>query len=151
MTPRRIEFTVIGVPQPQGSARAFIRGNHAIVTHDNPQTTNWRHTIATQAQSVARNELFLGPVALRVTFRLPRPISLPKKVSHHVRKPDLDKLIRAIGDGLTGTVFVDDKQIVELHAAKVYTSGARPPSAHIVVETASAFDQADFLADVVER
>jgi Holliday junction resolvase RusA-like endonuclease len=87
--------------------------------------------------------LFLDAVSLSITFRMPRPISLPKKRQHHTTKPDLDKLVRAIGDGLTGVVILDDKQIVELHARKIYTSGARPPSAHIVVETAALPDLVD--------
>ena len=110
------------------------------VTSDNPRVKGWRQVVAEQAQAAVGGELFLGPVVLTVTFRLPRPDSLPKKTHHHTRKPDLDKLIRAIGDGLTGVVFVDDKQVVDLHARKIYTSGARPPSAHIVVEAADLPD-----------
>lgn len=152
MTRRRIAFTVIGVPQPQGSAQAFVpfawakaavrqkRAPRAIVTHDNPKVRGWRQVVAEQAQAVVGGELFLGPVVLTVTFRLPRPESLPKKTHHHTKAPDLDKLVRAIGDGLAGVVFVDDKQIVDLHARKVYTSGARPPSAFIVVEAADLPD-----------
>jgi Holliday junction resolvase RusA-like endonuclease len=152
MTRRRIAFTVIGIPQPQGSATAFVpyawartavrqkRAPRAIVTHDNPKVRGWRQLVAEQAQTVVGEALFLGPVVLTVTFRLPRPISLPKKTHHHTTTPDLDKLVRAIGDGLSGVVLLDDKQIVDLHARKVYTSGARPPSASIVVEDADLPD-----------
>lgn len=146
---RRIAFVVLGVPQPQGSAKAFVpyawakaavrakTTPRAIVTHDNPRVKGWQQLVAEQAQSVVGDgALFLGPVVLTVTFRLPRPISLPKHVRHHTKTPDLDKLVRAIGDGLSGVVFLDDKQIVDLHARKIYTSGARPPLASIVVEAA---------------
>lgn len=148
MTRRRIAFTVLGVAQPQGSATAFVpyawarsavrqkRAPRAIVTHDNPKVRGWRQLVAEQAQEVVGEELFLGAVVLTVTFRLPRPESMPKKVLHHTKTPDLDKLVRAIGDGLSGVVFLDDKQIVDLHARKIYISGAQPPSARIVVEAA---------------
>ena len=35
-----------------------------------------------------------------------------------VQRPDLDKLIRSTLDGLTGAVFVDDSQVVAVHASK---------------------------------
>jgi Holliday junction resolvase RusA-like endonuclease len=148
----RIEFTVLGVAQPQGSARAFVpfkwaaaavhrkQAPRAIVTHDNPRVKGWRQLVAEQAQIVMGDGEFIGPVVLTVTFRLPRPVSLPKKTKHHTKQPDLDKLVRAIGDGLSGVVFLDDKQVVDLHARKVYVAGARPPSAHVVVETAAPPD-----------
>lgn len=153
MTRRRVAFTVLGVAQPQGSAKAYVMGRgrnaHAIVTHDNPNVRGWRQVVAEQAQTVIGDELFLEAVVLTVTFRLPRPESLPKKTRHHTKLPDLDKLVRAIGDGLTGVVFLDDKQIVDLHARKIYTSGARPPSAHIIVEAADLpdVDAPDLFAD----
>lgn len=144
MTRRRIAFRVIGVPQAQGSAQPFLtwHGKHpqARVRHDNPKLKGWRQVVAEQAQGVIGDELFTGPVVLTVVFRLPRPDGLPKRTLHHVKQPDLDKLVRAIGDGLTNVVFVDDKQIVDLHARKVYTSGAQPPSAWIVVEAADLPD-----------
>lgn len=152
MTPRRIAFTVIGVPQPQGSAKAYVpfpwaaaavrrkRSPRAIIVHDNPRVKGWRQLVAEQAQDAVGDEMFLGPVVLTVIFRLPRPESLPKKVHHHTKAPDLDKLVRAIGDGLSGVAFLDDKQIVDLHARKQYTSGARPPAAFIVVESAASSD-----------
>jgi Holliday junction resolvase RusA-like endonuclease len=160
-TRRRIEFTVTGVAQPQGSARAFVpfkwaaaavrrkQAPRAIVTHDNPKTKGWQQLVAEQAQDAVGDQLFLGPVVLTVTFRLPRPESLPKRTHHHTKLPDLDKLVRAIGDGLSGVVFLDDKQIVDLHARKIYTSGARPPSAHVVVEAAAPPDPEtlDLLSD----
>jgi Holliday junction resolvase RusA-like endonuclease len=158
---RRITFTVIGVAQPQGSAKAFVpfawardavrrkQAPRAIVTHDNPRVKGWQQLVAEQAQTVVGDALFLGPVVLTVTFRLPRPESLPKTTRHHTKLPDLDKLVRAIGDGLSGVVFLDDKQIVDLHARKIYTSGARPPSATVVVEAADLpnHDAPDLFAD----
>jgi Holliday junction resolvase RusA-like endonuclease len=149
--PRRIDFVVLGIAQPKGSARAFVplkwakaavatgRAPRAIVTHDNPQTKGWQQLVAEQAQTVvADGALFLGPVVLTVTFRLPRPASLPQKVRHHTKKPDLDKLVRGIEDGLTGIVYLDDKQVVDLYARKVYVVGTAAPSVRIVVEEAAA-------------
>ena len=35
-------------------------------------------------------------------------------------KPDLDKLIRAVLDGLTGVAYVDDSQVILIQATKTY-------------------------------
>jgi Holliday junction resolvase RusA-like endonuclease len=34
--------------------------------------------------------------------------------------PDLDKLIRSVGDSLTGTIIRDDSRIVIIQAQKIY-------------------------------
>jgi Holliday junction resolvase RusA-like endonuclease len=34
--------------------------------------------------------------------------------------PDLDKLIRSVGDSLSGTVIRDDSRIIAIHAQKLY-------------------------------
>jgi Holliday junction resolvase RusA-like endonuclease len=145
---RRVTFRVAGIAQPKGSAKAFVplkwaktavaqgRAPRAIVTQDNPQSKGWEQLVAEQAQQVVGDALFLGPVVLTVTFHLPRPISLPKRTRHHTKQPDLDKLVRAIGDGLTGVVFLDDKQVVDLHARKCYADYPQGPHATITLEDA---------------
>lgn len=145
---RRVTFDVIGNPQPKGSAKAFVpkawadlahkqgRAPRAIVTTDNPKAKGWQQLVAEQAQTVAGGGVFLGPTVLTVTFHLPRPISLPRKTRHHLTLPDLDKLVRCVGDALTDVLVLDDKQIVELHARKAYTDPDAAPYAHIVLEDA---------------
>jgi Holliday junction resolvase RusA-like endonuclease len=45
--------------------------------------------------------------------------------------PDLDKLLRAIGDALTiAGVFADDSRIIEINASKSFAD-QRPPGVHI--------------------
>jgi len=34
--------------------------------------------------------------------------------------PDIDKLLRAVSDALTGVGYMDDAQIVEVYASKIY-------------------------------
>lgn len=40
-----------------------------------------------------------------------------------ITKPDEDKLARAVQDALTGSIVVDDSQVVSSHVAKAYTAG----------------------------
>ena len=57
---------------------------------------------------------------MKLTFLLPRPKSLPKKVVHHIKKPDCDNLIKAAKDALKGICYKDDSQIIEIYAIKKY-------------------------------
>lgn len=138
MTDGTIDFDVRGTPVPQGSARAFVFGRHAAVTHDNRNTTQWRHLVASVAQEHAPPELWTGPVRLCLSFRLDRPLSEPTMAGrgrkrHPIRtwpdrSPDLDKLVRAVGDALTGILFKNDAQVVEIVASKDWG----PPGVRIV-------------------
>ena len=63
--------------------------------------------------------IFTGPVAVDIVFYLARPKTV-KRVMPHTR-PDLDQLSRAVLDALpVAGVWVDDAQVVNLHAVKVY-------------------------------
>lgn len=128
---------VLGTPVPQGSARAFMVGKvkpHAVVTHDNAETMPWRDSVKAHARKV------VGPVIqyprpigvhLAVEFVMPRRASAPKCTPKHTRKPDLDKLVRSVGDALTGVVYEDDSQIVSLDASKREADAGEQPRASI--------------------
>lgn len=151
MDRRRVSFQVAGIAQPKGSTRAFVpKGwTRPVITNANPKSKGWQQLVAEQAQTVAKDGLFMGPVVLTVTFHLPRPQSLPKRVLHHTKKPDLDKLVRNTKDALKGVLYGDDAQVVDLHARKTYAAVAAAPCAHITLEEAVAPDpvQADLVAD----
>ena len=75
-------------------------------------------------------------MSLTVRFYLPRPKSLPKRVTEHTKKPDLDKLLRAVLDACTtGGVWRDDSQVATIHARKVYAGDADLVGCDIVVHT----------------
>jgi Holliday junction resolvase RusA-like endonuclease len=137
---RSVTFRTIGIARPKGSLRAFLRRGSVtpIVTHDNPKLIGWEQLVRVQAQHVAYEGLFTGPVAVAIVFRLPRPASLPARVRHHVRKPDIDKLARAVLDALTGVLFVDDRSVVDLRVRKCYVAPDRAPEACITVLEAAA-------------
>lgn len=126
-----IAISVRGKPTPQGSHKAFVVGGRARITDSNKNLRAWRDLVAACAQSVAPDELLEGPIRVEIEFLLARPKSLPKKIPDwwHVKKPDVDKLTRAILDALTGIVFRDDSQVVEVVARKSYGT----PGAEIVI------------------
>lgn len=136
MTP--IAITVVGIPQAQGSARAFMPkgGRFPVVTSSNPKLRGWRHLVADaagRAVAAAGVSVMDGPVRVVAEFYLPRPKSLGKKSAPHVKAPDLDKLQRSLGDALSGVVMRDDSQIVGWKVSKFYAAVGEAPHAVIVV------------------
>jgi Holliday junction resolvase RusA-like endonuclease len=80
---------------------------------------------------------------LQLHFYFPRPASHYRKDGVHLRgsaplemfvRPDLDKLIRAIGDALMDAgVLRDDSQLAGIDAEKEYAEPGTAPGAQIVV------------------
>jgi crossover junction endodeoxyribonuclease RusA len=57
-------------------------------------------------------------VVLEFTFRKPK--GAPKRRTWPVVKPDIDKLIRATLDSLSGILYADDAQVVQVSSDKIY-------------------------------
>lgn len=114
-------FHVQGIPVQQGSVRAF--GSR--VVHDNKaELKSWRYAVAVSAQAAGIRP---ADAALKVnlTFTFIRHKSVTaKKRPHPNVKPDLDKLVRAVLDALTGVAWRDDAQVVAIEAVKVYGDAA---------------------------
>lgn len=125
-------FVVYGSPVAQGRPRFFRRGNF-VGAYDPDKSRDWKRTVMAQAleQLGGQAEIHDGPLTLKLFFHLPRPKSLPKKVQHHIKKPDADNLAKAIKDALRGVVYRDDSQIVALEVRKAYGD---PPRVLIGVE-----------------
>jgi Holliday junction resolvase RusA-like endonuclease len=129
--PEVIGFTVYGAPVPQGSKRIF-RGN--IVDMAPQRLRSYRQDIHIAAQqAMDGREVFSMPVGVTVTFFIPRPKNHfgtgrnaeKRKASAPLapaKPPDIDKLGRAVLDGMTGAVFRDDAQVVSLHLMKVWAN-----------------------------
>lgn len=129
---------VPGAPAPQGSKRHVGRG---ILVESSKAVGPWRERVALAAHSHARG-LLGGPVSVDLTFVLPRPKSAPKRTTPPaVKRPDLDKLARAILDALTGVWFADDSAVVSLFASKRLAEIEEPPGVHITITTAEEAQQ----------
>jgi Holliday junction resolvase RusA-like endonuclease len=118
-----IRFEVQGQPAPQGSKRHVGNGR---MVEQSKAVIPWRQDVKAAAQAAmgwGQQPPLQGPVALAVTFALPKPASAPKrKRTWPARRPDLDKLLRSTLDALTGVVFADDGQVVSVQAAKAYVN-----------------------------
>lgn len=116
-----IEFEVYGVPIPQGSKNVY-RGR--LVEAQGAKLKIWREEVKTTAGQHYTGELLEGPIRLEVTFWMPRPKTVKRELP--TVPPDADKLLRAVNDSLTGTIFVDDAQVVECHLQKRYADERMP-------------------------
>ena len=138
----RVEFVVLGEPVPQGSKTVIQqKGRRPRLIEDNPLTGPWRQAVAAAASTaMAGRRPLEGPLELRVTFVFRRPVGhfgtgrnagrLKASAPLYVpKRPDADKLLRAIGDAITAIVCRDDAQLVIVHAEKHYGQ----PCAHVVV------------------
>ena len=112
------QYTILGIPRPQGRPRFFRKGNF-VGTYDPKESRQYKDNVS--AQLVAQNPVLIeGPIWIRVTFYLPRPKTLPKKVMHHTKKPDVDNLIKGVFDACKGILWHDDAQVVLLQCLKCY-------------------------------
>jgi Holliday junction resolvase RusA-like endonuclease len=119
-----VSLSVIGDPASQGS-HAIMQGR--IVQVNSKKHKAWRNAITQTALATlpADWEPIDEPCELTVNFYMPKPASVKRSLP--TVSPDLDKLIRAVGDSLTDSgVVVDDSRIVRISARKLYAIGIEP-------------------------
>ena len=116
-----ISFQVHGLPVPQGSTRSWVVNGKPVITSAAKGLSTWRRLVADVAQRYAPEEPWEGPVGIELHFGIPKPKSAPKrKRVWPDKRPDLDKLTRAVLDALTYVVYADDSQVVNIRATKDY-------------------------------
>lgn len=113
-----IQFRAEGIPVPQGSMKVI---NGRILHSQGSALAVWRSTIAWSAKQAGAIPI-ADPIIIILLFTMPRPKTV--KRAYPSVAPDLDKLIRASLDALTGVAYLDDGQVVEVQAKKRY--GATP-------------------------
>jgi len=150
MTP--VVIRVSGRPAPQGSKRHVGNGR---MVEMSKAVGPWREAVRAETQlemwTQGRGGSPLeGPVAVRLRFWLTRPAShygtgrnkavvKPSAPRRPAGRPDVDKLARAVLDGLTmGGAFADDSQVVDLQASKWYVTDGDAAGCVITVEVPGA-------------
>ena len=120
-SPTVIRFQVHGLPIAQGSQRSWLVNGKPVITSSAKGLASWRRLVADVAQRFAPEQPWEGPVEISLDFGIPKPKSAPK--TRRVwpdKRPDVDKLCRAVFDALTYVIFADDSQVVKLQATKEY-------------------------------
>jgi crossover junction endodeoxyribonuclease RusA len=145
--PRTLRFFVPGTPATKGNMRAFNAGGRVKITEKKTTgLTTWLHAINDEARRVRGDqEPFTGPLSVELWFWLQRPASEPKRRRTwptKARSGDVDKLARAALDAMTGVLFADDAQVVNLVVGKDFADDPfkprRSPGVDIDVTEVSA-------------
>lgn len=121
-----IQFKVFGVPVPQGSKRQFlVNGKPRMVEAAGSRHATWRDQVATAAHlAYHEHGQQTGPLGVTIDARFPMPAS--RKAADRKRgwmwkttAPDIDKLARAVLDGLQESgLIVNDSNVVRLFVYK---------------------------------
>lgn len=144
-----VRFVIPGVPVGKGSVCAFpIRRKDgrlsAVVTQDKT-TINWVATARLAAERAWARSPLGGAIQLRACFWFPRPNChykshrpgpgrlKPTAPIYHTRKPDEDKLQRALRDALTGVIYRDDSQIAVAYGEKRYADFGEMPRTEVEI------------------
>ena len=121
---------VPGDAAPQGSKRHVGNGR---MIESSAALGPWRERVALAAHQHGY-QLHTGAVSVDLAFIQKRPVSTPKtRTPPAIKRPDLDKLARAILDALTGIAFADDSQVTELCCRKRLAEIGETPGVRIFV------------------
>jgi Holliday junction resolvase RusA-like endonuclease len=138
-------MTVYGTPIGQGNldavpkrvgtnpatGKAILDWTRPRLVHQNAKDLKpWRQSVSLSAlEARGRHREIDRECAVRVdiVFYFQRPKSLPKCRTRQITKPDIDRLVRATLDALTGIAFADDAQVDETHLWKRFAGGVADP------------------------
>jgi Holliday junction resolvase RusA-like endonuclease len=139
MTAQALAMTVYGVPAPKGSRTLGRRRDGSTFTRPASNREHaWVEAVARQAtwlRSQPRRPLLEPPYAVALEFYLARPAH---PAHGHPTRGDVDKLARAVLDGLVrGGLISDDRHVVELAARKAWAATPAGACCRIQVRGAS--------------
>lgn len=140
----QVVINVAGIAAGMGSKRIFHYGGRPVIGDDNGKKRRaWANAVRAEAAAAMQGrDLLTMPVGLFVVFRFTRPAGhfgtgrnhdqlRASAPIEHAQSPDLDKLLRCVGDALTSIVYRDDRQVCHITASREWTLG--PAGASIVV------------------
>ena len=143
-----IRLFVSGTPKGQPRPRAFAR-NGMVRMYDPGTAEGWKSQIAEafRDELTLTDEVIMEPVAVSLSFRMPRPKKHFRtgKHSHELRPdapvlyaktPDADNLAKAVLDALTVLgLWKDDAQVVDLHVTKRWVDLGQPSGCLVTIES----------------
>ena len=122
------KFFVPGIARTAGNHKTF----QGRIVHARPETKMWMDKIGWYfLQKYGRPCLITGAVVLELMFTLPRRKGdygtgrnagklKPSAAKYPIVSPDMDKMLRAVQDGLTKIAYRDDSQVVFAKIGKRY-------------------------------
>ena len=116
---RKISFVIPGIAVPWHRPQQARRFG-LFHTYKHNADRRWQGDVRKYAMANRPVPVPVGPVVLDVQFVLPRPKSLSKNVTWHIKKPDLDNLVKSVKDAMNGIMYKDDAQVAEEIVEKRY-------------------------------
>ena len=134
-----VMYTVYGEPVGKGRPRFARRGNF-VSTYSPQKTKTYEDEIRMMAKAaMGSSEALETPVTVAIYIRVGIPASFSKQkrkdalegILKPTKKPDIDNIAKCFLDGMNDIVYLDDKQVVNLHVTKVY---AETPAVEVMVK-----------------
>jgi Holliday junction resolvase RusA-like endonuclease len=132
-------YTVYGEPVGKGRPRFARRGNF-VSTYTPQKTKSYEDEIRMMAKAaMGASEPLETPVTVAIYIRVGIPASFSKQkrkdalsgIIKPTKKPDLDNVAKCFLDSMNEIVYLDDKQVVNLHVTKIY---AETPAVEVMVK-----------------
>ena len=127
------------IAQPRMKISGFHRWLPKTADGDPHPVIAYKKVIRLCANAAYRGKPFEGPLKASFLFLLPRPGRLIWKTKPMARlwapgRPDTDNFCKAVMDALINMLWLDDSQIVDLRAVKMYAAGDEQAGVEIQVE-----------------
>lgn len=131
-----LDVTILGEPVGQGRPRAVRMGNLGVRLHAAPKSADWQAIAAQQFAAAWQRPSHADAVRMVVGAVGPRPKNIVKRMGSGrywcERKPDLDNVVKAVGDALvTAGVLVDDTLVAQIAASKVVAADGEGPHVRV--------------------
>ena len=113
---------------PVGKARPRATANSNFVRMYTPKKTTQYEELVRRCFAESGGKMFSGPVRLSLSMYFAMPQSWSKKKLREMaytgceKKPDIDNVIKIIGDALNGVAYKDDSSIVSVAATKQWAA-----------------------------
>ncbi len=132
-----VRIAIHPIAQPRHRVEIRWKGRKAFPHHyipDNHAVWIYREAVAIQVKLLMGGEPRRGPVVAKLIYLFPRPASVQKITT--ARYPaffpksgpgDIDNLLKSTFDALNGVAYVDDSQIWDVAAKKLYASSVESP------------------------
>ena len=134
-----VMYIVYGEPVGKGRPRFARRGNF-VSTYTPQKTKSYEDEIRMMAKgAMGSSEPLDTPVTVAIYIRVGMPTSFSKQkrkdalenIVKPTKKPDLDNIAKCFLDAMNDIIYLDDKQVTNLHVTKVY---AETPAVEVMVK-----------------
>lgn len=145
---KQLSFTVPAIPvaQPRQRSRTIRTKTGREFAHNYTPARHPVNAFKASVQLAAHQKVarasngvpYDGPIELIATFVMPRPRvkvwkRKPMRREPHIARPDIDNLLKALADALSGILWRDDAQVYAVDAGKVIAAGDETPHVEVTV------------------